>query len=635
MNRCKRFCRPPPNHSATAPLYRRRQPLILTYFESRNPIKIDKIIKNYEKIVLLKKLMYKIRPVVRFTLSFLIVVSLASWLLISNQQIARAVAATDIHITEQNQELIISIRNPQNVTLTWQYSQNISVNNCNENAVGELTTIDNGSIRENQTVLRIDSANPYCFKITDETNNQTIWKAYQPITTVPPVDTEGPNINIRRTRNNLINISSDDENLDLNSWRYAKFSRDPDCSTARIDNNLPASHSNNLIIREDDNGQWYCFKVADRFNNLTFSKYKIQGVDTTPPEIIIEQNGRLLTATSEDRSAHSWIYFFSPSDINCDNDAFLNNRSVVRGNQITLTADRINYNYCFQVSDTIGNFGFQKHKVESVDFRAPVINMKQNGLTITVDSDAAIKTWHYLKVNTNARCDDQTDFATAVNFSDKKQIALTRDDHQLYFCVRGINSINSTSFAKIRVDTQKPQVELVVETDSISASADKNIESWEYLKTEREPDCTQSAADKFEEASFDKHQGQKSQLSKLDNGLWFCFRATDKFSNSGYAKKQISGITHQAPGENTADGRDTADIAIIVGIIILAVSGFLVHTFLQKRRQAMISGNQQADTANDSQSSGSRRRKRKNNETPVTKEEIIQPLDYLKRDKDK
>ena len=575
------------------------------------------------------------RYFVRFTLSFAVIVCSGLWLLANYQQIAWAIGVTDINITEQNRTLIVVVQNPQNSTLTWHYSQSIAIDECNEDSAQELILINDDLTRENRLVLAINSTDPYCFQITDEETGLSAWKAYQPseiITTT--IDRQSPTITVNRTNNNLLTISAADSDLSTNSWRYARFRQNPDCTAVQIENSLPTGRSNNLILRESDNNQWYCFKALDQTGNPAFSKYRVQGVDTTGPVIVIKQNGRLLTATSEDGTARDWIYFSSPSDINCDVESFLNNYSVTHSNQVTLTAGRINYNYCFRARDTVGNLGFKKYKITNVDFLAPAINIKQDGLSIVADADAPIETWHYLKFDNNIQCDEQSDFKTAVNFSETQQIVLNEDDHRFYFCVRGISSINVTSFAKIRVDTQKPKVELLLDESSIAASADKEIASWEYLKTQKELDCDQAAAEQFTESSFDKHQGQKSQLSQLDNGLWFCFKATDEFGNSGYAKQQIHGITRLAPGGTVVGTRGRAESIAIVIIAVLAGTGFLVHTLLQKKRQAAASARQTTVDDEIIQPAKNRRKHKKRAKDRADAHDVVQPLDYLKKDKD-
>ena len=88
--------------------------------------------------------------------------------------------------------------------------------------------------------------------------------------------------------------------------------------------------------------------------NASFKRYQVENVDTTAPNPTVHQDGRLLSAESEEEVS-GWTYVFSPSQIDCDAATFLNNRSARSGHQVTLTNNRINYYYCFRARDAAGN----------------------------------------------------------------------------------------------------------------------------------------------------------------------------------------------------------------------------------------------------------------------------------------
>ncbi len=572
--------------------------------------------------------MYKIKFLTGLSLCIL-TIGLSGLFLTSNWRMALALEDSDVEISDDGLVLIITVNNPENEDLSWQYDQNIPPEECNENLTSQLYEINENQIDANQFLLNI-SENTYCFKITNEDDGQSIWLSYR-ITT--PADEEGPNIDIRQNPNNLIIISSSDQDLDIESWQYASFERDVECIEEIIGRHLPARASNSLILRESDNNRWYCFKAKDKLGNSSFKKYKVEGIDATPPEIIIRQDGRLLSATLRNEETVNWEYVFSPSDVNCDEGTFRNNLSKMQGSRITLTTDRVNYYYCFRATDVAGNFGFAKYKIESVDFLTPNIRLEKINLIIKVDSDRPVKNWYYLKSDAQIECNSETNFETAVDFSETQKIILTKEDHQRHFCVKGVNSTNQFSFARIQVNTQIPRVTLKVDEKSISADANKEDLDWEYLKTEKEPDCNQDNATQFEKPNFDKHQGQKSQLNESDNGLWFCFRARDQSGNSGYAKKQIDGITTTAPGSSNSNSRGQTDILIITIILIASGIGFFAYTIIKKKREAIADG--YLNPTNKTSEKRPFLSKHKETETKNdSEEEMLQPLDYLKKNKD-
>lgn len=579
--------------------------------------------------------MNKIKPLTFLTLVITMAV-IGSWSLANISQTALAVSEDDIIIEKSDQQLILTVNGTQ-----LEYAENVNTGDCNndldEGLLNSLELVDEQAVL---SFVEKDSTQTYCFRLTDA-DGLTAWKTFQILPQVI-IDLVGPTIRVTKTKNNVITISANDLDLKLDSWRYGNFSNNPNCENAHLSNAFPSRRSNTLALRESDNGNWYCFKAEDVSDNASFFKYRVTGVDTTGPEIIINQNGRLLTATSQDGSARSWIYVFSPSDINCDAGTFFNNRSSVRSNQVTLTSDRIDYYYCFRAMDEVGNWGYKEYQVESVDFLASKITLKQNGSTINIVSDNPINRWHYIKATSQIECNAEADFANATELSNSHKIKLRDEDNQQYFCVRGINSTNTASFARLKVNLVSLEITLEVDDDSIFAKAEGDDLTWEYLKTENELDCDEGDLDQFKDINIDKHTGKKSQLTKLDNDYWFCFRAVDEFGNSAYAKKQISGITKEAPGDSQESSNNEVDIIIITSVLIIISVGFVVYVFWEKKKQFKAG----SDPDSTPQTPVKKKRilsiklpkKQKSEsaqETDAPEDEIIQPLDYLKKDKDK
>ena len=536
---------------------------------------------------------------------------------------AAAVSESDISVVQEGRNLIVTVDNPDGRALAWQYAADVPADDCGPGLTAGL--VDGGRFAGDGRLSLEIAAGSYCFKITDEDAGNDIWYAYRPA----PADNRGPGISVRRGGNNLLAISSRDDDLDPASWRYGRFDYDPACETVTLERRLGANASNSLILREVDNGNWYCFKASDTSGNATFFKYRVEGVDTTAPAVVIAQSGRLLAAEAEE--AVDWHYVFSPSDIDCGAGTFLNNRSAVGGNPVTLTSDRIGYYYCFRATDRTGNAGFGKYRVESIDFLAPKISLEKVNLTVRPGSDQAITEWHYVKSGNIFDCGRQTDFSAATDFSARGEIELDEDDHLDYFCVRGLNETNIAGFARLRADTRIPDVRLELDETSIAASSDRDGLAWEYLKTETEPGCDHGDARLFEdESNYDKHKGNSSRLSELDNGSWFCFRAVDGAGgNYGYAKQQISGITAKAPGAGSSP-RGQLDVLVITAVLVLAGGGFLGYVFVQKKKQ--LAGQGQPAPRPAKRSASRKRRKRKDGDGPPDNGGMVQPLDYLKRD---
>ena len=557
---------------------------------------------------------------------------LAAWLYLLVAPSAEAVNETDVSSRTSGQNLIIEVDNPHGRTFTWQYAIGAPAANCRDGGqINNMETADDSMISPDNSRLTLPLITGiYCLKITDKIDGSVAWHIYQ-----PPADNRGPGIIIRRSRNSLLVISSLDVDLNTGSWRYGRFDFDPNCKSVTLSGRLPANPSNNLVLREEDNGNWYCFKATDQSGNATFDKYRVTGVDTTSPEVSVSQAGRLLTAATGENEIIDWHYVSSPSELDCDEDTFLNNRSTVAGRQATLTSDRVGYHYCFRGTDQAGNFGFAKYQVSSVDFLAPRISLEKNNLAVIASGDQGIRRWSYLKSTDAIDCGSDTDFSEAVSFDSSEPIRLTEQDHLLYFCFRGVNATNTAGYARIRVDTRVPEIALEIDETSITATAEGNNLRWSYLRTDDELDCNPSDADRFADNSdFDKHLGRTAQLNELDNGKWFCFQAADVAgSNYGYAKQQISGITVKAPGGGVST-RGQTDIIIITAFLMLSGGGFVVYLVIKHKKSAGIKAVETKPAEEQTPPTVKRRKRKRPQKSAAVEEDVIQPLDYLKKNRE-
>ena len=590
------------------------------------------VLKMLPNIVRLKELMYRIKLAL-IQVFALVGASLILWLLAGDIPFVHAISETDITFTQRDTQLIIRINNEENSSLLWHYVQIADFNNCRANFEHPFLVINPAESADNQINLKLTpktSRLVVCLKIVDETNDDEIFQAFQP-QVFDIIDNQAPIINIRRTNNSTINISSRDVDLDITSWAYGQFVSNPNCRSAAIHSALPATTSHNLTLTENNNNLWYCFTVRDQSGNPAYAEYRVKGVDTSGPTLKAQQDGRVLKAES-DEQVHNWVYVFSPSDITCDASTFLNNRSTIDGQQVILTTDRINYYYCFRVADNNNNHGFVKYHVTSVDFLATKIHLQQDGLKVLASSDKPLSSWHYIRADAEIGCNAETNFEEATDFSDERVIDLTEDNHQHFFCVRGINKTNTASFSIIEINTQPPVVDLKIKDDTIKASSDSDDLSWQYFKTEDEPDCDDDNRELFESANFDKYQGKTSQLNKLDNDLWFCFQAIDNFGNAGYSKTQISGIITEAPGGEQAQSRGQRDIIILVLTSLTIGAGLIVFFIIKKRRRKASS----IDPFLTTSSSRFQKHKQPKNQREAASEDddSIQPLNYLKGDDD-
>ena len=556
---------------------------------------------------------------------------LAAWMLIGKPPALVAINEDEIEITQSGGRVLITVDNPDGDELSWQIAQLTDIAGCGSGAA--FMGVADEDVASGRTVvnLTIESSKlAICLKVSNPADDSTAFKAFQPS---PLRDSSAPVISIRKINSSTLQISSQAPDLDATSWVYGRFEQKPNCRAASISIGLPEKSSNNLALSEADNDSWYCFSVMDINGNSSFRRYGVEGVDTSAPELTIRQDGRLLSAESEEEVS-GWTYVFSPSQIACNDETFLNNRSARSGNQVTLTNNRINYYYCFKASDAAGNDGFVPHRVASVDFATPKVRLAQDGLLLVAKSDRPLDSWHYVKADAEFDCNENTNFEEAVDFSSSASIDLTPADHLNFFCVRGTNRTNTASFASIEIVIEAIKVRLSLADDTLTASADGEDLEWAYFKNEQEPDCDQGDRQQLDTPTdFDSsYRGSAANLNKLDNDFWFCFRAVDAFGNAGYAKRQISGITALPPGGREATTSGRLDVILITLTSLAGGAGFIVWMVLKKRRQLLeVAPKAPAPT----KKARPKRRPAKTKPAPGKQDDgMTQPLDYLKGDDD-
>ena len=600
--------------------------------------------------------------------------------LVINSTVAQAITPADIKVTIDDSTSTkgnIVINNITESVLRIDYAIGTPANDCRAGDAFSLKMIEEGGLSNpvRADFTKSTSSTRYCFKITNRSKNpeEVTWYSYPadqsspstPPATPTPVVAAVPVIKVERVRNNTLAVTSVATNLNANTWRLAKLTGQDkqtyqnDCTkipASRYTNRLVTPQSRQVTLTEDDNGRWYCFRVTDNNNQIGYTSYTITNVDTTAPSLNIQQNTRILRADADETPLQNWSYVVSRTDPDCDADDFVNNRSLVRSQRVTLTADQIGSYYCFRAADTAGNYGYTKYKVESVDFSTPKITLQQNGLEVLVESDQELQTVQSLKTETDLPCNSETDFKTATSEMIGLPIEVVSADHQQYLCVRGVNATNASGYQRIKLDTHIEPISLNINqeesfiTATISETENDTI-TWAYLKTEQAIPCDATDDNQFDIEPF---VGNTSQLNNLDNGIFFCFRATDKANNRSYAKVQIGGITKLAPNEG--GGRLSLEIIILMIVAGGGIAGFMIYYILEQKKKVIPQADEiQSPEANfdtispitptpdatnnnqpgaeptpphqDSQSTDNQLPPFKDTQSSV---DIVQPLDYLK-----
>ncbi|MCY4088737.1 MAG: hypothetical protein OXF49_01230 [Candidatus Saccharibacteria bacterium] len=489
-----------------------------------------------------------------------------------------ALSESDIQIEQNQHDIQLQAHNPDDHNLIWQYAYNIEADDCQTGLQANLNSIN--SANNYQATVTVPDQNQsliYCFKITNASQNQTIWRSYQYTYTAEPTTIQ-ITLNAR-----ILSVEARGQAADAESWYYDKFDYQPQCQEVFLPKRLPSDNLK-IVVSEADINHWFCFQVTNNNQQIIHADYFLQNLDIRPPVINFRQLNRTLIADApEDEQLRNWQYTFSQTDIECDDKTFLNNQSVVRHqNRVVLTANHQGYTYCFRVQDQANNWGYGKYKVVEINFSPPNIKLEQTGLKLQISTDDVnIPTWHYLKTE-DSICNRQTDFSQGISIDQipslnnlnkkyEQTLSLTEGDHNFYYCVRAINSIQTQGFANLKIDAKAPTINLQLQDSTLTAKTNEDNVRFSYIKSQEDIVCNQSSQAKFQKSNIDYHINSRIELFDQDNGYWICFRAEDQVQNVAWAKQKIENITRIASESSDKQGNNQDIIAVIIVLILLGV----------------------------------------------------------------
>ena len=193
-----------------------------------------------------------------------------------------------------------------------------------------------------------------------------------------------PSLSVVQNNQNL-EVIANDNNLNPDSWqRSGPFSSEPDCGEDGTVYNQASSGNRFLVLSENDNNLWYCFKVADYDYNIGYAKFQILGVkimeeiaedpvetmNEDPMEpLMIEatQSGSSIIATpNRDLEGDiKWEVLIVDNAVDCHVGIFRSqSRRVLSGNRVGDLSWRDNgRHYCFRVSENEGSYVYASIEV--------------------------------------------------------------------------------------------------------------------------------------------------------------------------------------------------------------------------------------------------------------------------------
>ena len=418
----------------------------------------------------------------------------------------------------------------------------------------EEATIDQALPYRKVALSEADNGSYLCFEVTDE-NGNVAHARYQ----VAGIEDDSiPEIDISQTKYAIIATSADSD-IDASTWRYALASSEPYCDlghTLTLVKNTGALNKVDLT-KVSETRTWVCFEVTDTAGNQGFAKIEI---DRQAPSIQIQQNNVVLVVESEDEDLdpRSWAYAKSDSDVCDDSVSFTKLDFSSKKVSFDLTAADGGKYFCFKVSDKVGNETYEPTHIDPIDVSAPVIRFtRDNNVLNASATNVDDSSWQYARSESDLDCSDEGNllFSSAASSNAGQVLSVADNGYWYCFKVRGDNGLDG--YAKIlvnNVDTRAPKVKAVQKGDIVLATAGESVASWHYVVMSS-GECGPTAF----EAAAQVNLGNQATVDATDDGLVYCFRATDDSGNTGYDSIRVKVKVRTVVDDGSKDDDTTTD----------------------------------------------------------------------------
>ena len=445
---------------------------------------------------------------------------------------------------------------------TWAWSTfNRNPGDCSKVAYTEVDDV-HLTLRTNKIVVSdiADSSNGnyYCFRVADTSSEDDLNYGYAKhrYDITPAMVRFNFDVDT-----NILTVSSTSSDVDHSTWRYAKFSSQPNCDgTTELAYGIPAQRQ--FTLTEADNNHWLCFRVANSGGYYAYGLYLVENVkDDMRPVINITQTPHLVIASSASKvlDVNSWRYVITVNEPSCDlstNLVFSHNQASP--NQLSLNQVSHSYNWiCFKVATKQGQVGYAKVKI---DRQSPIMEAIQNNAILEVkatDDNLNIASWQYLRSEAAIDCRlvDNSKYVSIKVADDSRAVTfeLTKEDNGLHYCISVADTIGHRSYTRVAIaDLQLDAPKVSVKQSgnylkfSVTTDVDKN--SWYYTKSlinAKDIDCQ---ADNDDNLNFAKLTAANIKLDESDNGRWYCLKVTGDNGIDGYAKVLVANVDTAAPG---------------------------------------------------------------------------------------
>ena len=333
---------------------------------------------------------------------------------------------------------------------SWRYARFSVTTDCAKASINRTLPTGNKF-----ALTAADNGSWFCFRVSDTSSNVG-YARYE----VSGITADAaPTINITQTKLVVIATSADAD-LNASSWRYAFSAAEPFCGPG---NNLVFIYNQGSPNRVNLAGlgsshNWICFRVSDTGGNVGYAKLQL---DRQAPTIKIVQSGTELTVegTDADLNAKSWSYAKSDSDMTCDASVSFTKLDFNSGKiSFDLTAADSGKTFCFRVADRIGNYGYEKIKIDPISLSAPVVTVEQSDTRLTVSADNVDDgSWQYVRSSSDVNCSSANTLSFNAASAANKRVSLETSDNGNWFCFRVRGNNGTYGYAKILVDNVTEQ----------------------------------------------------------------------------------------------------------------------------------------------------------------------------------
>ena len=422
---------------------------------------------------------------------------------------------------------------------SWAYAKFDQAVDCEGATIGQALPY------RKVTLSEADNGSYLCFKVADENGNSARVR-YQ----VAGVEDDSiPVIDITQSKYAIIATSAD-RDINASTWRYALAPSEPYCDLGHKLTLVKNSGALNKVdlTKVSKTYTWVCFEVADKNGNKGFAKIEI---DRQAPTILIQQNNVVLVVESEDEDLNlrSWAYAKGDS-ADCAGESFTKLDFSSKKISFDLTAADNGKYFCFKVADKAGNEASDSTRVDQIDVSAPVVRLSQDNNVLSASaSNVDASSWAYARSKSDLNCSGEGSLVFGDAASSNAHLVLSADDNGYWYCFKVRSNNGVDGYAKIlvdNIDTRAPKVKTVQKGDIVLATAGESVASWHYVVLpggKCGPDAFDSAAQ--------VNLGNQVTVDATDDGLVYCFRATDTSGNTGYDSVRVKIKTAVTTGTTT------------------------------------------------------------------------------------